>query len=233
MQNQNLAGSNPETQKSDYYVALIDSGIANIGSVEKAMSRVGIPVIVTNVPATIKGAQGVVFPGVGAFSRAAEILHEKGLVVVIKEVVAKRVPFLGICLGLQLLFEYSEEKYEHETLFPKGLSLVGGGVKKFPPGVQIPHVGWNRAVPVKEHPLWEGLPNAAYFYFTHSFFVSPDQDFTILAQTDYSGLQFSSAVAESNLMGVQFHPEKSGPVGLRLLHNFGKIVQDPTVLFNS
>ncbi|MDZ4133027.1 MAG: imidazole glycerol phosphate synthase subunit HisH, partial [Dethiobacteria bacterium] len=134
------------------------------------------------------------------------------------------IPFLGICLGMQLLFTYSEEA---NGLAPeaKGLDVVPGAVKRFPEGLPVPHVGWNKVNPVKNHPLFEGLDKDSYFYFTHSYYVQPDHERYSLALTDY-GFPFTAAVAENNLLGVQFHPEKSGVAGLRLLSNFGKIIAD-------
>ncbi len=215
-------------------IALVDSGSANLGSVYKALIRTGSSPVITDEPAKIRDARGVVFPGVGSFEHAARVLKAKKLDRVIVEVVASGKPFLGICLGFQLLMSYSEERSQglddikgeevgNDSDFPTGLAIIKGAVKKFPAGLPVPHVGWNRAFARKEHPLMDGLPEGCYFYFTHSFFVAPEESDVVLTETEYNGL-FASAVALDNLMGVQFHPEKSGPAGLKLLNNFRKIV---------
>lgn len=212
-------------------IALMDSGTANLGSVYKALQETGSRPTITDDPATLNEAAGVVFPGVGSFEHAARILQAKGLDEVIVECIGSGKPFLGICLGFQLLFTYSEEALQGQhrlktgdSSLPLGLNIIKGAVKHFPPGLPVPHVGWNSALFRKDHPLMKGLPEEAFFYFTHSYYAAPDESDTVLAETEYSGL-FVSAVARDNLMGVQFHPEKSGPVGLKLLKNFVDIVK--------
>lgn len=205
-------------------VALVDSGIANLNSVEKALRWVGLDVVVTNDSSELKSAAGVVFPGVGSFAQAMLHINKNGLDTVLEEVVSSGKPFLGICLGLQLFFTSSEESYEVEGADIGGLNWLAGEVKRFPPGQPIPHVGWNRAfLCQKGHPLFNGLPERPYFYFTHSYYVDPEDAAVKLSETAY-GVNFASAVAKGNLMGVQFHPEKSGPEGLHLLRNFGNMI---------
>ncbi len=206
------------------YIALVDSGIANIGSVYKALEKAGRKAIVTHEANVIKKAAGVVFPGVGSFAYAMMILQKNGLVQILRETIESGKPFLGICLGLQLLFSSSEECSECETKVIPGLNIIPGEVKLLPAGQPVPHVGWNRVyLQQKGHPLFKGLPEDPYFYFTHSYYVQPLEPQVRLALTFY-GSQFTSAVAHGNLMGVQFHPEKSGPEGLLLLRNFDNMV---------
>lgn len=206
-------------------IAVVDSGSANLGSVYKALVKVGISAEISDDPSVIKEASGVVFPGVGSFGHAAQLLKMKGLDHVLADVIASGKPFLGICLGLQLLFSHSEEGKESGDILPAGINAVPGTARRFSPGLPVPHVGWNRAFARKAHPLLSGLPEGSYFYFTHSFYVEPDDADAVLTETEYSGL-FVSSIARDNIMGVQFHPEKSGPAGLHLLSNFGRIVNN-------
>ena len=211
-------------------IVILDSAIANLGSIYKAVLKAGLQAEVSSQPSLILRAGGVIFPGVGSYRPAMQRLQEKGLVEVLINVIEAGTPFLGICLGLQLLFSYGEEGVNSLGTFPRGLDMLPGAVKRFPPGLTVPHVGWNRVYLQSPHPLFESLEEGSYFYFTHSYYVSPKQNEAILALTNY-GSNFASAVARNNLMGVQFHPEKSGPVGLQLLRNFGRITRDPSVLY--
>jgi len=208
---------------------IVDSGSANLSSMAKALLKAGVKAQITANPASIARARAVLFPGVGAFGYAMELLKANGLAKALIEVIASGKPFLGICLGLQLLFADSEERRNQQDPLPQGLNIIPGRVKRFPPAMAVPHVGWNRVFAQRPHPLFDELPDGTYFYFTHSFFVQPEESAVVLAQTDY-GCPFTSAVASKNLMGVQFHPEKSGPDGLHLLRNFGKIISDPTLV---
>ncbi len=203
---------------------IVDSGCANLNSIYRAALAAGIDVVVTDKKTEINEAPAIIFPGVGSFEHAMNQLRIKDLTALLREAIASGKPFLGICLGMQLLFDTSDESAD--ACSPgKGLSALGGKSVRFPAGLPVPHVGWNQAKPVNNHPLFAGLDENAYFYFTHSYFVVPeDQNYT-LAKTEY-GLSFTSAVCRDNLLGVQFHPEKSGPSGLRLLSNFGKIIAD-------
>jgi imidazole glycerol-phosphate synthase subunit HisH len=205
-------------------LVIVDSGSANLNSVYKAAIMVSLQPVISDDPKVISAAKAVIFPGVGSFSHAAAAIKEKALATSLIKTINEGKPFLGICLGMQLLFSYSEEA---SFLAPeaKGLGLIPGAVKRFPEGLPVPHVGWNKVNPVKNHPLFEGLDDGSYFYFTHSYYVQPDDTRHSLALTDY-GFSFTAAVAENNLLGVQFHPEKSGAAGLRLLSNFGKIIAD-------
>ncbi len=209
-------------------VVVVDSGSANLSSIEKALKKVCLAAEITDHPAAIAEADGVVFPGVGAFEHAILQISRKGLQEALLTSIHRGAPFLGICLGMQLLFSDSEESADPQRP-TAGLNAIPGCVKRFAPGLPVPHVGWNRVTPQYEHPLFSGLPDGTYFYFTHSYFVRPADLSHSLALTEY-GQPFTAATARGNLLGVQFHPEKSGTAGLRLLSNFGKIIADPTIL---
>ena len=196
-------------------IALIDYGAGNVRSVHKALLAVGADVTLTQSPEVVLGADKVVLPGVGAFADCMENLAWLGLIDPVKAVVAGGVPFLGICVGMQVLFEYGEELGGHV-----GLRLLPGRVVQFDidSALKVPHTGWNEVEPVAESPLLAELPAAPWTYFNHSFYcrASPDD---ILATTDYGG-PFASVVGRGKLYGVQFHPEKSQHVGLQVMRNF-------------
>ncbi len=205
-------------------VVIVDSGCANLNSIYRAALAAGIDAVVTDNKTEIKEAPAIIFPGVGSFDHAMDLLRLKDLTALLLKCIDLGRPFLGICLGMQLLFDTSEESAE--ACKPgRGLSALGGKAVRFPAGLPVPHVGWNQAKPVSNHPLFAGLDENAYFYFTHSYYVIPDDPNHNMAKTEY-GLSFTSAVCRDNLLGVQFHPEKSGSSGLRLLSNFGKIIAD-------
>ena len=196
-------------------VALVDYGIGNLRSVEKALSTVGAKVVLTSEPGVILSADQVVLPGVGAFGDGMNHLHLMGLVDVILGVVNRQIPLLGICLGMQLLFESSDELGDHQ-----GLGLLGGRVTRFPDKrLKVPHTGWNQIDIPREVPLLSGVQTGDYAYFNHSYYCEPTRLEEIVAQTEY-GLSFPSVVAEGRIYGVQFHPEKSQAVGLKILRNF-------------
>ena len=209
---------------TEIVIVIIDSGSANLSSVYKAVKAAGLKATVSDDPVIIRTARALIFPGVGSFGHAAAQIKKKGLNDPICEAVAAGKPFLGICLGMQLLLAGSEEAgLAKESA--SGLNIIPGFSKRFPAGLPVPHVGWNLAWPVNSSPLFAGLEEGAYFYFTHSFYVEPEAAKHIAAKTEY-GLEFASAIEAKNLFGVQFHPEKSGPAGLRLISNFGKIIAD-------
>ncbi len=188
-------------------IAIIDYGAGNLKSIHKALEKVGGKVTITSDPEIVESADAIVLPGVGAFETAINNLKP-----FIDHLVKADVPVLGICLGMQLFAEESEEGGLH-----KGLGVIDGRVIRFPEWVgKIPHMGWN-LVKTAEHPLFEDI-DVAYFYFVHSYYFKTDEKNTI-GTTEY-GLEFASAVAKGNFMGVQFHPEKSGKNGLRVLENF-------------
>ena len=203
-------------------IAIVDYGIGNLRSVEKALQRVGAKASVTADPAALDAAHGVVLPGVGAFGDGMARLRARQLVDPVIRQVERQKPLLGICLGMQLLFEESDEMGLHQ-----GLGLLPGRVVRFPEGeLKVPHIGWNqlrRADPCPEMALLEGIPHGAYAYFVHSYFAAPEEPGDVLAKTDY-GLEFASVVGRGRIYGAQFHPEKSQDVGLRLLGNFADMV---------
>jgi len=199
-------------------IVLIDYGAGNVRSVHKALETVGAEVLVARGPAPLADARKVVLPGVGAFGDCMNSLRRAGLVDALKEIVDRGIPFLGICVGLQVLFDVGEEMGLHE-----GLSLLPGRVVRFAKGLvqqglKIPHTGWNQIQPVREHPLLTGLPEGAWAYFNHAYYGQA-QDEHIIAATDYGG-RFASVVGKDNVHGVQFHPEKSQDTGLHILRNF-------------
>jgi glutamine amidotransferase len=196
-------------------IALVDYGIGNLRSVEKSLRAVGAEVVVTDRSEVIAAAEKVVLPGVGAFGDGMKYLKSLHLDEVILETCAGKKPLLGICLGMQLLFETSEELGTYA-----GLGLLPGRVRVFPEnGLKVPQTGWNRVLPAGENPLLAGLPPESYAYFNHSFYCDAADPADVLARTDY-GILYPSVVGRGNIYGVQFHPEKSQSVGLRILRNF-------------
>ena len=199
-------------------IAIIDYDAGNIKSVEKAIHYLGEQAVITRDRETILAADKVILPGVGAFGDAMAKIRSYGLEEVIHEVVDKGTPFLGICLGLQLLFESSEE-----SVGVKGLGLLKGKIVKIPDdqGLKVPQIGWNSLEFPKESVLFQGINNGEYVYFVHSYYVDVDERYTI-ARCDYMG-EFSAAIKKDNFYGVQFHPEKSGDVGEKILKNFMRL----------
>jgi glutamine amidotransferase len=198
-------------------VVVIDYGLGNLRSVTKALETVGAMAELSSDPERILSAQRAILPGVGAFSAGMRNLRSLGLVPVLRQRVAERRPLLGICLGLQFLFTVSEEHGLHD-----GLDLVSGRVVKFTSDLKIPHMGWNTIKPVRRPPagvLFEGIPDDSFFYFVHSYYVVPEDRDVVAATTEY-GVEFACAVARDNLFALQFHPEKSGDLGLKILENF-------------
>ncbi len=202
---------------SEPRIAIVDYGMGNLRSVEKALARVGAVPEITRDHDRIRGAEAVVLPGVGAFPKAMEAVRELGLDELLRERVAGGVPTLGICLGMQLLFERTTELGGAE-----GLALLEGEVAELDAGsLKLPHIGWNPVGWQRPSVLAEGLPDPCAFYHVHSFAPRPD-DRTVVVGTATYGAEFASVVERGNLHGVQFHPEKSGEGGLRLLGNFAR-----------
>jgi len=204
-------------------LAIIDYGMGNLLSVSKAFEHVapGADIVVTSDPSVIAAAARVVFPGVGAMPDCIRELEQRGLTAVVKQAAASK-PFLGICLGMQALFEHSEEGD------CAGLGLLPGQVRLFPAAamkdaagnkLKVPHIGWNQVRQAAPHPLWAGIEDGARFYFVHSYYADPASPDVVAGRTDYP-FAFTCAVASDNLFAVQFHPEKSQAAGLRLLANF-------------
>jgi glutamine amidotransferase len=200
-------------------IAITDYDMGNLRSVQKAFERVGAHAEITRDPAVIESADGLVLPGVGAFGVCMDHLREYRLVEPIKSFIATGRPFFGICLGLQLLFEESEEFGSS-----KGLGVIRGKVVRFPEtsGLKVPHMGWNNASLAGKSPLLEGIDDGTYFYFVHSYYVVPEEDVAV-TKTGY-GLEFVSSIEKGNIFATQFHPEKSQSAGLRILKNFAKKV---------
>ena len=201
-------------------IAIIDYGMGNLRSVQKGFERVGFQASVTRDVGEILSARGVVLPGVGAFRACMDNLKRFGLIEAICQVVQQKKPFLGICLGFQLLFSESEEFGRQP-----GLDLFPGRVVGFHPnnGLKVPHMGWNRIEKKKDSPFLEGISDGDYVYFVHSYYVVPEIPSVVATTTDY-GSRFVSSIATESLFACQFHPEKSQEVGLRILSNFGHFV---------
>ena len=202
-------------------IAIVDYGMGNLRSVQKGFEHVGFQAEVTRDLQRIASARGVVLPGVGAFNACMANLRRFGLVEVVQEFVRQKKPFLGICLGFQLLFSESEEFGRQ-----KGLDLFPGKVVGFRPGEQhkVPHMGWNSIEKLKESPFLDGIPSGDFVYFVHSYYVVPDEPSLIATTTPY-GLGFASSIATDHLFACQFHPEKSQSVGLRILSNFAQFAE--------
>ena len=196
-------------------IAVVNYGLGNLHSVQKALAHVGGEAVITADPQTILEAEKVVLPGVGAFADGMRGLESRGLVPAVREAARRGTPFLGICLGMQLLFDTSDEQGRHP-----GLGLLAGKVRRFPAkGVKVPQIGWNQVRPAKASKLLAGLGEGDYFYFNHGYYCEPADPGTPLTITEY-GLPYASAVEKGNIFGVQYHPEKSQRTGLQLLKNF-------------
>lgn len=199
-------------------IAIIDYGMGNLYSVEKAFAKIGVQVSITSDAKIVARANKVVLPGVGAFGDCMKNLIEYGLVDVIHEVIGKGTPFLGICLGLQLLFEGSEEDPG-----VRGLGIFKGLVRRIEaPDLKIPHMGWNSLSFSNVSPLFAGLPDNPFVYFVHSYHAVPEDLSVITADVDYGG-RVTAAVGRDNIQAVQFHPEKSSSIGMQILENFCKM----------
>ena len=203
-------------------IAIIDYDAGNIKSVEKALAYLDEEVRITRDREEILASDGVILPGVGAFGDAMEKLHTYGLVDVIREVVRRQIPFLGICLGLQLMFESSEE-----TPGVEGLHLLDGTIRRIPaaPGLKIPHIGWNDLTFPNKGRLLQGIEEHSYVYFVHSFYLGAADSSIVTATTEY-GTRIHASVEKDNIFACQFHPEKSSRIGLKILQNFVDITKE-------
>ncbi len=200
-------------------IALIDYGMGNLRSVQKGLEKVGAKVNVTDRAKDLRTAKGIVLPGVGAFRDCIHELTKLGLIDTLLEEISSGKPYLGICLGLQILFEESEEFGRCN-----GLGIFKGKVIRFRESdLKIPHMGWNTINIKKSSSILKDIPDQSYFYFVHSYYVVPEDSEIILTSTEY-GVEFTSSVSKNNIFGVQFHPEKSQALGLKMLGNFVEIV---------
>jgi glutamine amidotransferase len=198
----------------DVKLVVVDYGAGNLRSVTIALARLGFDPSVTSEPKAVDSADVVVLPGVGAAADTMRNLAQRGLVEPIREYIASGRPFLGICMGLQVLFSLSEEGGEHPCL-----DILPGRVRRLPDGLKVPHIGWNRVHQRCQHPIFDGISDGAFFYFVHSYYVHPDDPSVVIGETDY-GVTFPALVAKGNIVATQFHPEKSAESGLRLYENF-------------
>ena len=198
-------------------IAIVDYGAGNLRSVANAITKLGYQPKITSSTSEVLDAQAVILPGVGAAADTMENLKVLGLASPICQLIAEGRPFLGVCIGLQILFTGTEEGGWHECL-----GVIPGQVRKLPPGLKIPHMGWNQVKQRLPHPVFDGIPDEANFYFVHSYYVEPDDKSLIAGTTDY-GIPICSVIARGNLVATQFHPEKSGEFGLRMYNNFIKL----------
>lgn len=200
-------------------IALIDYGVGNIRNVYRAMKEIGLEVEITRDPEVVNQSQGIILPGVGAYRDAMENLRATGLIPCLEANVEQGKLLLGICLGMQLLFESSTEGGDYA-----GLGWIPGRIVRFQPGLKIPHMGWNRLDLVRPDPITAGLGADPSVYFVHSYFLETQDPTVILATAEY-GIPVPALIRKNNLIGMQFHPEKSGTVGLRLLQNFKEMIR--------
>ncbi|HOQ76023.1 MAG TPA: imidazole glycerol phosphate synthase subunit HisH [Thermoclostridium sp.] len=205
-------------------IAIVDYNAGNIRSVQRAFEYAGADCLITSSPDEILSADGVILPGVGAFRDCFGNLEQRGLDRVVCQCIGKGMPFLGICLGFQMLFEYSEENGTDGGLV-KGMGVFKGAVRRFPPGMglKVPQIGWNSLDRARDCVLFDGLPTKPYVYFVHSYYVDAKDRSLVAARSQY-GLLFDAAIARDRIFAVQFHPEKSGDVGIMIIKNFLKVV---------
>ena len=202
-------------------IAIIDYDAGNIKSVEKAFQALGEEIVITRDKDILLNAEGVILPGVGSFGDAMEKLKEYQLIDTIYEVVKRNIPFLGICLGLQLMFESSEE-----TPGVEGLGILKGKIVRIPDGegIKVPHIGWNNLLYPNQGRLFKGIPENSFVYFVHSYYLQAEDPFIVKAATEY-GVNIHASVEQDNIFACQFHPEKSSSVGMQILQNFINIVK--------
>jgi glutamine amidotransferase len=199
-------------------IAIIDYGMGNLRSVQKAIERVGYDAEITQDPKVIRDATHVVVPGQGAFCDAKRCLEEHHMTEEVIRAIQSGKPFLGICLGMQMLLTVSYENGVYE-----GMNIIPGKVIRFEGSMKIPHIGWNQLIIKKTGTVVEGISEGAYAYFDHSYYVAPEDPSVIGITTDYEGVEFTSMILKDNIIATQFHPEKSQKVGLQILTNFGKM----------
>lgn len=198
-------------------IAIIDYGAGNLRSVVNAITKLGYQLKITSNPSEVLNARAVILPGVGAAAYTMKSLRKLGLVSPICQLITDGRPFFGVCIGLQILFTGTEEGGWHECL-----GVIPGQVRKLPTRLKVPHMGWNQVRQRASHPLFNGIPDEANFYFVHSYYVEPDDKSLVVADTEY-GIPICSVIARGNLVATQFHPEKSGEFGLKMYYNFIKL----------
>ena len=197
-------------------IAIIDYGAGNLRSVANAIALLGYDARITSSPDEVLKAEAVFLPGVGAAADTVSSLKAQGLDKALKEIIARDTPFFAVCVGLQVLFEETEEGGGCQCL-----GLLPGKVRKLPAGIKVPHIGWNNVKKTNPHLLFNGIDDNSFFYFVHSYYVEPSKESEIIGSTDY-GKTFASAIARGNMVATQFHPEKSGATGLKMYENFLK-----------
>ena len=195
-------------------IAVIDYGMGNLRSVTNAFGALGTEIAITRDATVIRNARALVLPGVGAFGRCIENMERYGLLDLVREQIASGKPYLGICLGMQILLESSEE-----APGVKGMGVIKGRVVRFQGTMKIPHMGWNSAEIVRQGPIFDSIPSGSYFYFVHSYYPYPTED-VAATMTEYGDVRFTSSIQKDNIFASQFHPEKSQRIGLQLLRNF-------------
>lgn len=195
-------------------VVIVDYGAGNLRSVSRAVAHVGHEPRVTADPADVETADALIVPGVGAAADTMRNLRESRMVEPVRAYIASGRPFFGVCMGQQALLSVSEEGGEHECL-----DIIPGRVKRLPGGQKVPHMGWNQVRQEREHPIFKDIPDESYFYFVHSYYPDPEDPSVVIGSTDY-GVTFASVLARDNIVATQFHPEKSGDMGLRMYANF-------------
>ena len=195
-------------------VVIVDYGAGNLRSVARAVAHAGHEPIVTSEPRDVATADAVILPGVGAAADTMRNLRAHGMVGPVRDFIATGRPFFGVCMGQQALLSVSEEGGEHECL-----GVIPGRVKKLPGGQKVPHMGWNQVRQKTAHPIFDGIPDESYFYFVHSYYPAPADASVVIGETDY-GMTFASVLARDKIVATQFHPEKSGEMGLRMYRNF-------------
>lgn len=198
-------------------IAIIDYGVGNLRSVEKAFTSQGIEAVVTNDEKILRAADKLVLPGVGAFKACMDGLKARGFDELVLDAAGAGKPIIGLCVGLQMMFEEGHEFGVH-----KGLGLMPGRVVRFPEKLRVPHIGWNQVEFKRDHKVFNELPSQTFFYFVHSFYVESSDQACVLGETDY-GMRYASICGRDNIVGVQFHPEKSQTAGLKLLKNFAEM----------
>jgi glutamine amidotransferase len=203
----------PSSAANNTNIVVIDYGSGNLRSVARALEKSGVTPRVTSYPAHLTDADGVILPGVGSGPAAMSALQSRGLVKPLLDYIASGRPFLGVCLGLQLLLDGTDEGDAD------CIGLVPGRVRRLPGGLKVPHMGWNTVTFQVQHPIWKGIPQDSHFYFVHSYYADPSQRENVAGVTEY-GVPFCSVYARDNVVATQFHPEKSGANGLRIYANF-------------